>query len=166
MKENVSALMDGQLAEHECKGCFDSLKRDAELRQSWDVYHLIGDAMRGHVSGALPRSFDERLEQEPVILAPQRKKIAPATRWAMSAAASLAAVGAVAWMAQPFFFGTQNEQIASVQPATQTAEAVVLPAAAHNLDDYQLAHQRFAPGLGASRVSPYVRTVAGEDGQR
>lgn len=166
MKENVSALMDGQLAEHECKGCFDSLKRDAELRQSWDLYHLIGDAMRGHTAGALSRSFDERLEREPVILAPQRKKISSPMRWTMSAAASLAAVGAVAWMAQPFFFGGQNEQIASTQPVPQAAEVMVLPAAAHNLDDYQLAHQRFAPGLGASRVSPYVRTVASEGGQR
>lgn len=164
MKEKISALMDGQLEDAECEAFLKTLKLDTELRESWDVYHLIGDAMRGHSSGALSRHFSALLEAEPVVLAPRRKTTTKqTTRWALSAAASLAAVGFVGWMSYPFF-GTQNEHIATAQPLVPPVEirAIATP----NMDDYRLAHQGFSSGFGMPGVAPYVRTVSAEDGQR
>lgn len=163
MKEEISALMDGQLDDQSFDSSLKRLKSDPELRQSWDLYHLIGDAMRGHAAGALPRSFTDRLEAEPTVLAPRRKPARTPMRWAMSAAAGIAAVGFVGWMSYPFF-GADSTRIAAVQPAAQQAEVSVMPVA-KNMDDYQMAHQRFSPNFGMSGVAPYVRTVSSDDGR-
>ena len=47
MKEQLSALMDDQLDGAECDGCLRRLKDDEALRADWELYHLIGDAIRG-----------------------------------------------------------------------------------------------------------------------
>ena len=166
MKEKISALMDSQLDDGECDGCLKTLKLDRDLRESWDLYHLIGDAMRGHTAGTLQPGFAQRLEAEPVVLAPRRKTTPTkqTTRWALSAAASVAAIGFVGWMAYPFF-GTQTEHIATAQPHNTPTEIRVMPVQ-QDMDDYRLAHQRFSSGFGMSGVAPYVRNVSGGDGQR
>ncbi|HKO88676.1 MAG TPA: sigma-E factor negative regulatory protein [Burkholderiales bacterium] len=165
MKEKISALMDDQLDDGECDGCFKALKVDKELRETWNLYHLVGDAMRGHTVSSLKSSFSTALAAEPTVLSPRRTlPIKQPTRWALSAAASVAAVGFVGWMAYPFF-GPQSEQIATAQPNVPQAEVRVIPAS-QNMDDYQLAHQRFASGFGMSGVAPYVRNVSSGDGQR
>ena len=71
MKEQVSALMDGQLGDAECDGCLRRLKDDDELRDDWAVYHLIGDALRGTSARGMPAAFAERLSAEPTVLAPR-----------------------------------------------------------------------------------------------
>ena len=65
MKEQVSALMDGELEGPESEGCIKRLKGDPEVREAWDLYHLIGDSMRGDIAGSLPSAFNQRLAQEP-----------------------------------------------------------------------------------------------------
>ena len=166
MKEKISALMDGQLEDSEYDSCLKTLKLDRDSRASWDLYHLIGDAMRGHTAGTLTPGFAKLLEAEPVVLAPKRKTTPSkqTARWALSAAASLAAVGFVGWMAYPFF-GTPAEHIATAQPRSTPAEIRVMPVQ-QDMDDYRLAHQRFSSGFGMSGVAPYVRNVSGGDGQR
>ena len=164
MKEEISGLMDGQFDDRSLDSALKQIKSDPELRESWDLYHLIGDAMRGHTAGALPRSFADRFEAEPIVFAPRRKSLSAPQRWAMSAAAGLAAVGFVGWMSYPFL-GGETTHVAVAQPAPQQNEVVVLPVA-QDMDDYQLAHQRFSPGFGMGGVAPYVRTVSSDDAQR
>ena len=164
MKEEISALMDGQFDDRSLESSLKQLKSDPELLESWNLYHLIGDAMRGHTAGALPRSFVDRLEAEPIVFAPRKTVRTPAMRWAMSAAAGVAAVGFVGWMSYPFL-GTETARVAVSQPSPQQTEVVVMPVA-KDMDEYQLAHQRFSPGFGMSGVAPYVRTVSSDDGQR
>ena len=53
MKEKLSAMMDDALEHGERERCVRQLEEDEELRAAWDVYHLIGDALRGHTA---PRS--------------------------------------------------------------------------------------------------------------
>ncbi|HKY02442.1 MAG TPA: sigma-E factor negative regulatory protein [Burkholderiales bacterium] len=163
MKEEISALMDGQFDDRSLDSSLKQIKSDPELRESWNLYHLIGDAMRGHSAGALPRSFVDRLEAEPIVFAPRKPSRTP-VRWAMSAAAGVAAVGFVGWMSYPFL-GADTARVAVTQPSSQQTEVVVMPVA-KDMDDYQLAHQRFSPGFGMSGVAPYVRTVSSDDGQR
>ncbi len=65
MKETVSALFDGELDAVEMDRVCARLKDEPDLRDAWDSYALIGDALRGTTRGALPRTFSERLAAEP-----------------------------------------------------------------------------------------------------
>ena len=47
MKENISALMDGELEGGAADETFDLLRRDGEAADRWRLYHLMSDAMRG-----------------------------------------------------------------------------------------------------------------------
>jgi len=165
MNERLSALIDDELGKPDTEGCLARLDEDRELRETWSVYHLIGDALRGHAGQGLPPSFAERLAAEPTILAPRRAvRPAPRTAWyALSAAASVAAVAMVGWMALPLF--EPPERIAASPPGPAVASAEVKPAAvpaAQGVNDYLLAHQRFSPSSAMGGMAPYVRTVSEE----
>lgn len=177
MKEQVSALMDGEFDGLDCDGCINRLKQDPAAREVWDIYHLIGDSLRGHVGVSLPASFAERLAQEPTVLAPRRRMSQRHPAWfALSAAASVAAVVAVGWMALPMITQPQPTPVAQA-PATlrlvqPTQMLSVAPAAAStgvvanvtpvagDISDYLIAHQRFTPTSAMVGVAPYARTVS------
>ena len=166
MKEKLSAMMDDALADGERESCVRRLKEDDELRAAWDVYHLIGDALRGHTAPHVAEQVRARLAAEPTVLAPQRTAAAR-TRLAwypLAVAASVAAVALVGWLALPLFDlrGAPDPGgiVAKVEPP---AAAVPL---AQGVADYLLAHQRFSPAIAMSGLAPYVRTVAEETGSR
>jgi sigma-E factor negative regulatory protein RseA len=165
MKENLSAWMDGELSGEQAHPLPPQLKRDAGLRSDWDCYHLIGDALRGVQGPNLCARICARLDAEPTVLAPQRRNTAEKLRWvALSAAASVAAVAFVGWMA---LSGVQQDSVQIA--ATPVAEAkpagdvkqVAVPAG-EGATDYLLAHQRYSPSSAMQGVAPYVRTVAEE----
>lgn len=174
MKEQVSALMDGQLEDADCDGCLRRLKDDEELREDWAVYHLIGDALRGTPSRGMAASFAERLSAEPTVLAPgaaPRRRVSPRrqTLYALSAAASVAAVAAVGWVALPMI-QPAGSTIAQVPAPTPVAVQVTAPPqivpVATGVGDYVLAHQRFAPRAAIAGVMPYVGSVADDAARR
>jgi sigma-E factor negative regulatory protein RseA len=173
MKEQLSALMDGQLDDAACDGCLRRLKDDDELRDDWAVYHLIGDALRGTPARAMPGAFTERLSAEPTVLAPRAAPRRPSARrqawYALSAAASVAAVAAVGWVALPMI-QPATAPIAQLPAGTPTT-AQVAPVAqivpvATGVGDYVLAHQRFSPRSAMAGVMPYVGSVADDAGRR
>ncbi len=103
MKEKVSALIDGELQSDSLHAHLGRLRADPELRGAWDTYHLIGDALRGQISPGIADRVVARLREEPTVLAPRPERD-PTRRlgwYAMSAAASVAAVAFVAWTASP-----------------------------------------------------------------
>jgi sigma-E factor negative regulatory protein RseA len=165
MKQRLSAMMDDAAADDECESCVRGLKDDPELRTTWDVYHMIGDALRGHTAPEVAARVRERLDAEPTILAPRAS--APIRRraaWhALSLAASVAAVALVAWMALPIVQGP-GERAPGLGEA-QTAAAEVVPMA-RGVGDYLLAHQRFSPAVAIGGIAPYIRSVADENGAR
>lgn len=71
-KEQLSALMDGDLSEIEV---LNELGTDPALQDTWARYHLIGDAMRGDLPVNLQLDLSDSimlaLEDEPAILAPK-----------------------------------------------------------------------------------------------
>ncbi|MGL6614268.1 sigma-E factor negative regulatory protein [Aeromonas caviae] len=71
-KEQLSALMDGDLSEIEV---LNELGTDPALQDIWSRYHLIGDAMRGDLPVNLQLDLSDSimlaLEDEPAILAPK-----------------------------------------------------------------------------------------------
>jgi len=161
MNEKLSAWMDGELEGGQARQLPSQLKRDTDLRGNWDCYHLIGDALRGVQGPDLCARICAQLEAEPTMLAPQRRSPAEKLRrYALSAAASVAAVAFVGWMALP---GLQQDppQIAAI-PAPEIKQVAV--PAGEGAKDYLLAHQRYSPSNAMQGVAPYVRTVAEQQG--
>ena len=83
-KEQLSALMDGDLSEIEV---LNELGTDPALQDTWSRYHLIGDAMRGDLPVNLQLDLSDSimlaLEDEPAILAPKpAQPAAPAVKTA------------------------------------------------------------------------------------
>ena len=159
MKENLSAWMDGELSGAQARPLPPQLKRDAGLRSDWDCYHLIGDALRGVQGPDLCAKIRARLDAEPTVLAPRRRGTAEKLRWfALSAAASIAAVAFVGWMA---LSGVQQDspQIAAT-PAAEVKQVAV--PAGEVANDYLLAHQRYSTSNAMQGVASYVRTVSEE----
>lgn len=185
MKQRISALMDGELERGEESAALKALAADGEARDAWRTYHLISDALRDTrlLSGTFAERVAARLAQEPTVVAPGR--LAPVAgvprRFALSAAAGVAAVALVGWLAfspqQPSGQAPQLAQspqlaatpqpIAATKPAAapqalatapKEAAQVAPPSAA---DDYLLAHQAYSPRNSLQGVAPYVRTVSG-----
>ncbi|HVJ13507.1 MAG TPA: sigma-E factor negative regulatory protein [Burkholderiales bacterium] len=158
MKERVSVLMDGELDDKSAAAAIQSLANEREARDAWRSYHLIGDLMRG--SAPLSEGFAARitwkLAEQPTVLAPGRIRPQP-RRWftVSAAAASLAAVALVAWLA---FAPQPQVPAAPLAQAKPEAPAIVpMPTAAN---DYLLAHQGFSPRVSLQGMAPYVRTVS------
>ena len=191
MRPKISAFVDGELGNQELVEVIEVVERDETARETWQLYHLISDALRDTALRA--PEFSARVAQalaaEPTVLAPGRLP-AERVRWvALSAAASLAAVTLVGWLA----FAPGPEQsperlpgmpVASapqpgspvqatltpaIAPAAQQAVAVqrestpptTMPVSAETANDYLFAHQEFSPGMSLQGVAPYVRTVSG-----
>jgi len=160
MKEEISALMDGELEEHASARAIDALRREGEALECWRIYHLISDGMRDTrlLSQGFTARLAERLAGEATVLAPANLPgKTPVQRFAFAAAASLAAVALVGWLAfapQPVAPVADNAQL---RPASAAMTMVPLPSAAN---DYLLAHQGFSPRVSLQGMAPYVRTVA------
>jgi sigma-E factor negative regulatory protein RseA len=159
MKEQISALMDGELEERAAGETIERLRHAGQGLETWRLYHLISDGMRDTrlLSAGFTARFSQRLAAEPTVLAPSALPgRTPAQRFAYAVAASVAAVGLVGWLA----FGPQPEvpqPIAQTQPAMTPVAIVPLPSAAN---DYLLAHQGFSPRMSIQGLTPYARTVS------
>lgn len=152
MKEQISTLMDGEFESEAAERILKSLQADETLRESWGMYHLIGDSLRGSPEFSLDfeRRLMQRLEAEPTVLAPHHKfKPKPSFIW--SAAASVAAVMFVGWVA--------------LQQMQAPQDGIAAPAIAENnvspesVNSYLLAHHELSPDSGM-QTAYYVRPVA------
>ncbi len=155
MKESISQLMDGELDDRGTAAAIDALRRDPRAVDAWRTYHLISDAMRDTplLSAGFAARIAERLAAEPTVLAPGR---APSRgRLVLAAAASVAAVALVGWLA----FGPQAALQPPVASAPQ-APIVTVTTLPQATNDYLLAHQGFSPRAYLQGMAPYVRTVS------
>ena len=159
MKDKISALMDGELDAKSAAEMIDSLGRDGDALHAWRTYHLISDAIRDSrvLSDGFTARVAARLSAEPAL--PARLQAEPRKWLVLSAAASVAAVSLVGWLA----FAPQREapppQVAqaSATPLKKQPAIVPLPS---GTNDYLLAHQGFSPRASLQGMAPYVRTVS------
>jgi sigma-E factor negative regulatory protein RseA len=104
IREQVSAFLDGELPNSETELLLKRLARDAELRESFGRYALIGEALRGASPALLTKGFASRVnlaidgEPLPAVVQPQNSR---STRWwrplaGVGVAAGVAAVAIVA----------------------------------------------------------------------
>ena len=143
MKQSISVLMDGELFEDEAEDLLGKIKDDSTLRKNWAVYHLIGDALRqpDHIHCDLSAKVRERLREEPVVLVSRARVAKRKIRtWAISAAATLAAVSTVAWMSLQI-----SPEGAPKMAMQQNAVRPVNTQARSSANDYLIAHQEFSP---------------------
>ena len=163
--EHISAMMDGELEESQMKQHLARLKEDPELLESWDTFHLIGDALRGErmLSGAFRRGIVGKLASEPTVLAPRRGAAKKMLTYALSAAASLSAAAVVGWLV---FF---NNPLAPPPEVAKAPQSIPSPAAPPQLanvpsdgtmNEYLMAHQEYSPSTAIQGLAPYIRTVS------
>jgi len=183
--EQISVLMDGELAPNEVDAVLGLAKSDAGMTD-WTMYQLIGDTLRsedlthaGSTDAFLSR-FSARLEAEPHVLVPavaaagrQRLLVRPSwVRRVMPGTAIAAAVAAVSWVVVPQMrgpgdVGAPDAVVARVeQPAAAPAKGgAILTVAADNaqmirdprLDEYLRAHRT---SVATEAFVPTMRTVA------
>lgn len=162
MKDQLSALIDGELDLENSEHLFTAVKSNTELTREWSNYHLIGDVMRGNQ--AMRPEISNRImlaiEKEPTVFAPHlSNKNTPANHenvvvlqhitpnkpgfrmpsvW--SVAASFAAVMFVGWMVMQQYSG--NSELAPVEIAQS------MPV------EYLQAHQASVPSNAALFIQP------------
>jgi sigma-E factor negative regulatory protein RseA len=190
--ERVSGLMDGELAGDEAvreiarlKASGDAPDDNAASREAWETYHLIGDVIRDGGAAVPPLSagfsarFSARLAQEPTVLAPRALAAAAPAKsrfqtYALSAAASVAAVTVVGWMALSNISSkptpgdelataaasAAQPQVAGLPPQAAAALVAAAKPAPEHVHEYLLAHQGISPSTAFQGVAPYVRTVS------
>lgn len=143
MKDQISALMDDELAPESSEHLFTAVKSGGEASECWATYHLIGDVMRG--SPLLKPDFHQqlmkKLDDEPAILAPRSKRVLMKSSALWSVAASVAAVMFVGWM-------VLQQQVESTHDAASVDIAQNVPS------EYLLAHQALAPNSAAYYIQP------------
>lgn len=71
MKDQLSALIDGEFAVESAEHLITSAKSGGELKEAWQHYHLIGDVMRGdcHMQHDFSMRVMQALKSEPTALA-------------------------------------------------------------------------------------------------
>jgi sigma-E factor negative regulatory protein RseA len=143
MNNKISALMDGELFEDEADILFDELKQDETIQRDWVMYHLIGDVLRQseYIHRDICGAVAEQLNNEPTIFAPRTHALKQKARvFALSAAASVLAIGVVVWMS------VQIDADSAPQLARQNngVRAVSFQVPAQS-NDYLAAHQEHSP---------------------
>jgi sigma-E factor negative regulatory protein RseA len=165
--EKLSELMDGELDSREAWAYLRRLNSDPELKQNWDLYHLVGDAIREErvLASRIAVQVNARLVHEPTVLAPRMLGPLRVTRYALSAAAGLAGVAVVAWVA---FSNPHSNLAGTAQVGNQVAvraqpagpKPVTLAPQEAEVEDYLLAHQSVSSFITMRGSLPYMRAAA------
>jgi sigma-E factor negative regulatory protein RseA len=146
MTQDISSLMDGELAPQEAEHAIRSCCASEDSKSSWHLYHVIGDTMRGQPPRrlAFPSEVIASLKSQPTVLAPKRSMQA-VTRIALAAAASVATVGVVGWIGSQGGQGAPGPVVAKSASGIQpVANKVITRQSASALDvqDYLAAHRQ------------------------
>ena len=170
MNEKLSALMDGELDHYQAKGVIKSLGSDDLSRDHWDLYHVIGEVLRGEDPGRGKRhegstaAIFAALALEPTVLAPQmiKQPVERRARIALAMAASVITMSAVGIVA----LQQKNGQVSPVQLVQQVAPQPVAaskqsPTSAEVwVNDYLVVHRQFS-NPGAFQSVAFGRDIPG-----
>jgi sigma-E factor negative regulatory protein RseA len=161
MTKELSALFDGELEIHEESGVWGQLKANPDLRAQWQNYKLIGDAIRNERNLAcdVTDGVMKALADEPVVLAPQRKRGSSWSGAIMAMAASVAGISVVGWLALTTQFDGSGTAALAQSKSTQ-APVVATQTSSPGIQEYVLAHQANAPGLHLQGGTQHIRTVS------
>lgn len=157
--EEISLLVDGELDAERVDAICVGL-RQTHCTATWVCYHVIGESLRGSCATmpGFSARFAERLAAEPTVLAPSRRRPAPAAM-ALAAAATVAAVSVVGWVA----LSTMPTPDTAMMAARQAALVRAADARRAVDNEYLLAHQEYSPSTAIQGARPYLRAVAASE---
>lgn len=175
MKESLSALMDGELSEHEQAQLLADLARDAELARAWERFHLIRAALRKELGPMMFGGLSEQVARgigdisAGAVGASPLERGRPVMRWAsgLALAASVVAMAilSVQWL-QPGELDTQPVQVtaAPVTPTKVMSAGMARwdsgePEVTHLLNTYLVEHNETMPTADMKGVITYGRFV-------
>jgi sigma-E factor negative regulatory protein RseA len=163
IREQISALLDGELAQGETSLLVRRMERDAELRRVFSSYALAGESLRSPGSVLASRGFaarvTEALNEDDTVAAPVPARAARlAPRWrrplagaAVAAGAALAAV----LLVRPEPGRDQFASGGAGAPAAPAAMAMLpaggaspTPAENQRMAGYLVAHGQYATPMG------------------
>jgi sigma-E factor negative regulatory protein RseA len=183
--ERLSALVDDEISRHEVSGEINKLKNNQENLDIWSRYHLIGDAMRNELGQlhdpAMAQKISQRLESEPVVLAPANLKRHSNRKRAMTGLAIAASLTAIAVVLAPQLINpggseapnqlassdqssisnqkTENNRIYVAQDGTRW-DLLKKPKVESRLNNYLLNHQDLSPSSNIKGIMPYATFVS------
>lgn len=176
LREQVSALADDELGSREAELLLERMQRDPALREAWDRYHLVGEAMRNALPAVRDAGLVERVsravEDEPGTVR-GRTRAARIMRQ-LRPVAGLAVAASVAMLAvltlQPPRDSAPGEVVPSLgerpanapllTPRRVDFSGVRSPELQDQLRTYLLNHSEHAGGARLRGVMPYVQIAA------
>ena len=168
MKEQISALLDGEGSDLERERALRALGTDPALREAWERYHLASAAIRRElevmVSPGLADRIHERLQHEAQENT-ARRSLSPRVLKFTAGLAIAASVATVAILNLPPLVSPSVVSVArnASSPATgksTVAEARQTPRDQQNaLNPYLVQHGEFTPAAGMNGLLSYVRVI-------
>jgi len=174
VKNKVSELMDGELDQQAAVNIIAALKKNDQLRENWETYHLIGDTLRqpSKLSINVSHKIKAQLINEPTVLSPQMPQNLQRQKYkvfAFSIAASLIAM-VTGWIAIQNLY--QPQQIMMAERSNKESIMPVVPVKVSNppssfvyqhppveINDYLFVHREFLPGTTTQELTTYVHPV-------
>ncbi|MCL2658375.1 MAG: sigma-E factor negative regulatory protein [Betaproteobacteria bacterium] len=170
MKEQVSALMDGELTDSEQAEVLGAIKAGSAVRADWQTYYLVGEVLRGETGHVrdITASVMAAISKEPTVIAVNPPHYGDARndaywRRILPIAAVFFGVAVLAWIGWPRGQVDAPGLLASSQGfstlGNQTQIASALPSDAEMDRAYLLAHHGYADAQAMPGVGYYMRTV-------
>jgi sigma-E factor negative regulatory protein RseA len=154
MNERLSALMDGELDQDQARAVIKSLGSDDVSREHWDLYHVIGETLRGDDLGSTKShkantdAIFAALAAEPTILAPAmlKRPVEKRTRIALAMAASVVTISAIGVVAMRQQGGVVSpvQLVQKVAPQEVIAVKTSPGSADVRVNDYLVVHRQFS----------------------
>jgi negative regulator of sigma E activity len=166
IREQMSALLDGELPGDEVGLLVRRLERDEHLRRAFGNYVLAGEALRspsGPLAGArFAAKVSAAIDAGTVEVPPARLAQPARARWARPAIATAVAASAAVvavLLVKPVIQGTAVVAGGAVQQAQRAlaslpivAESSPTPARSQRLAGYLMAHSQFSGAIGRRNV--------------
>ena len=179
-EERFSALVDGE--ETQTSDVLSQIQHDDELRQRWQRYHLISDAMKGHLDEVsfsdISSQVSKVLDTEPTILAPVRKPTR-IQHWYKQAAgfavAATVATVSIITVQQSQLANNEQVNIVAIDAPALAATFASLSDAEHprldssveaKLSGYLVQHNEYSVTAKMQGALPYMRIVSVTPGKR
>lgn len=162
IRQQLSALVDGELERDQARFLIKRLQGDPELSGCWERWHAAGDCLRGHAPAPLRHDFAERiafaLDAE---AAPERRVGGTVLKWAggfaVAASVALAALLAVNPATGPEVGAVSSVPALAQQPvATPPAEVAPSP---YREQDLRPPLRLDAQRVSATEGSPFAAAV-------
>ena len=176
-REDLSALVDGEVGTHEATSLLERVERESALRTAWERYHLIGDVLRNGIPDVGMHDLVERVrklvDSEPLSLTRRRRRVGPVKAMGgLALAASVAIVAIVGVQLVNRELPPAPAQIAEAEVTDPADEPVQFagarwdvehPAVEARLNRYLVDHSEYLDN-GMWGVLPYARIVSYDDG--